>query len=215
MRTCQVVRTLAQAAFLGTLAIGSAIAQTPQTGTITGRVTDASNGQPVAAAQVAAEDADDAEIGAFRSHYSPDELQQLASDRLARWRVNPPTVLDMQGRSLLRWLSGQGRRVLLLDWGWPDGGRRSMDVGDPVAEIIVPLIQKLPQAPDLVGAPGRHRHVESTGGGHRLSGLGELHHRIANDVHGPLDDRLAGIVVAKALEQRPLLTDDGLGCGLR
>jgi TonB-linked SusC/RagA family outer membrane protein len=52
MRTCKVVRTLAQAAFFGTLAIGSAIAQSPQTGTITGRVTDAANGQPVAAAQI-------------------------------------------------------------------------------------------------------------------------------------------------------------------
>src|SRR5688572_27650763 len=52
MRTCKVVRTLAQAAFFGTLAIGSAIAQSPQTGTITGRVTDAANGQPVSAAQI-------------------------------------------------------------------------------------------------------------------------------------------------------------------
>ena len=52
MRTCNVVRTLAQAAFFGTLAIGSAIAQSPQTGTITGRVTDAANGQPVSAAQI-------------------------------------------------------------------------------------------------------------------------------------------------------------------
>jgi TonB-linked SusC/RagA family outer membrane protein len=52
MRTCKVVRTLAQAAFLGTLAVGTATAQTPQLGTITGRVTDASNGQPVSAAQI-------------------------------------------------------------------------------------------------------------------------------------------------------------------
>ena len=33
--------------------------------------------------------------------------------------INPPNVLDMGDRSLLRWLAGQGRRVLLLDWGWP------------------------------------------------------------------------------------------------
>ena len=52
MRTSKVVRTLAQAAFIGTLASGFAAAQTPQLGTITGRVTDAANGQPVAAAQV-------------------------------------------------------------------------------------------------------------------------------------------------------------------
>jgi TonB-linked SusC/RagA family outer membrane protein len=53
MRTCQVIRTLARAAFLGTLAAGFAAAQTPQLGTITGRITDAATGQPVSAAQVA------------------------------------------------------------------------------------------------------------------------------------------------------------------
>jgi len=52
MRTCQVVRTLAQAAFLGTLAIGSAVAQAPQQGAITGRITDAASGAPVSAAQI-------------------------------------------------------------------------------------------------------------------------------------------------------------------
>ena len=52
MRTCNVVRKLAQAAFLGTLAVGTSTAQTPQQGTITGRVTDASNNQPVSAAQI-------------------------------------------------------------------------------------------------------------------------------------------------------------------
>ena len=52
MRTCQVGRTLTLAAFLGTLATASAVAQTPQQGTITGRVTDAATNQPVSAAQV-------------------------------------------------------------------------------------------------------------------------------------------------------------------
>src|SRR5690349_619993 len=52
MRTCQVGRTLTFAAFLGTLATASAIAQTPQQGTITGRVTDAATNQPVSAAQI-------------------------------------------------------------------------------------------------------------------------------------------------------------------
>ena len=52
MRTSKVVRTLARAAFFGTLAARFVAAQTPQSGTITGRVTDAANGQPVAAAQV-------------------------------------------------------------------------------------------------------------------------------------------------------------------
>jgi TonB-linked SusC/RagA family outer membrane protein len=52
MRTCNVGCTLALTAFLGTLAAGSASAQTPQQGTITGRVTDAANNQPVSAAQI-------------------------------------------------------------------------------------------------------------------------------------------------------------------
>jgi TonB-linked SusC/RagA family outer membrane protein len=52
MRTCQVVRTLVHAAFIGTLAAGRGAAQTPQQGTITGRVTDAASGAPVAAAQI-------------------------------------------------------------------------------------------------------------------------------------------------------------------
>lgn len=35
--------------------------------------------------------------------------------------INPPTVLDLtQDNSLLRWLSGQGLHVLLLDWGPAD-----------------------------------------------------------------------------------------------
>jgi TonB-linked SusC/RagA family outer membrane protein len=41
-----------QAAFFGALVAGVAAAQTPQQGTITGRVTDAATGQPVSAAQV-------------------------------------------------------------------------------------------------------------------------------------------------------------------
>jgi TonB-linked SusC/RagA family outer membrane protein len=52
MRTTKVVRLFARTAFLGALASATAAAQTPQTGTITGRVTDAANGQPVSAAQI-------------------------------------------------------------------------------------------------------------------------------------------------------------------
>ena len=52
MRTSKVIRPLVRAAFFGTLAAGCLAAQTPQQGTITGRVTDAANNQPVAAAQI-------------------------------------------------------------------------------------------------------------------------------------------------------------------
>ncbi|HEX6048610.1 MAG TPA: carboxypeptidase-like regulatory domain-containing protein, partial [Gemmatimonadaceae bacterium] len=52
MRMCQVLRSFAGAAFLGTLVAAAAAAQTPQQGSITGRITDAATGQPVSAAQV-------------------------------------------------------------------------------------------------------------------------------------------------------------------
>ena len=66
--------------------------------------------------------------------------------------INPPNILDLdQDRSLLRWLAGQGRRVLLLDWGWPDRGRQAIDVAGHVAEIAVPLMADLGEPADLVG----------------------------------------------------------------
>jgi len=65
--------------------------------------------------------------------------------------INPPTVLDLGNRSLLRWLAGQGRRVLLLDWGWPDEARHGLAVGGHVEEILLPLIATLDEPPDLGG----------------------------------------------------------------
>jgi polyhydroxyalkanoate synthase subunit PhaC len=64
--------------------------------------------------------------------------------------INPPTVLHMGDRSLLRWLAGQGRRVLLIDWGWPDSGRR-LNVAGHVERIALPLIASLGEPADLVG----------------------------------------------------------------
>jgi len=65
--------------------------------------------------------------------------------------INPPTVLDMGDRSLLRWLATRGRRILLIDWGWPDESRRSLDVAGHVEEIALPLIGALGEPADLVG----------------------------------------------------------------
>lgn len=65
--------------------------------------------------------------------------------------INPPNVLDMGDRSLLRWLAGQGRRVLLLDWGWPCADRRDMSVAGHVEEILLPLMRGLDQPAILVG----------------------------------------------------------------
>jgi poly[(R)-3-hydroxyalkanoate] polymerase subunit PhaC len=65
--------------------------------------------------------------------------------------INPPNVLDMGERSLLRWLAGQGRRVLLLDWGWPGSDRREMSVAGHVERILLPLMAGHGAPVDLVG----------------------------------------------------------------
>lgn len=64
--------------------------------------------------------------------------------------INPPTVLDMGDRSLLRWLA-ERRRVLLLDWGWPGDDRHGLDVAGHVERIALPLIASLNAPVDLVG----------------------------------------------------------------
>ena len=65
--------------------------------------------------------------------------------------INPPNVLDMGDRSLLRWLRGRGRRVLLLDWGWPGADRRGLSVAGHVESILLPLIGEVGEPVDLVG----------------------------------------------------------------
>lgn len=65
--------------------------------------------------------------------------------------INPPNVLDMGERSLLRWLSGQGRRVLLLDWGWPGEDRQDLNVAGHVEDVLLPLMRGLGAPIDLVG----------------------------------------------------------------
>ena len=66
--------------------------------------------------------------------------------------INPPTILDLsEERSLLRWLAARGRRVLLLDWGWPGDSRKAFDVADHVEAVLVPLVESLEEPADLVG----------------------------------------------------------------
>jgi polyhydroxyalkanoate synthase subunit PhaC len=65
--------------------------------------------------------------------------------------INPPNVLDMGERSLLRWLGDRGRRVLLLDWGWPGDDRRALSVAGHVERILLPLMKSLGGPVDLVG----------------------------------------------------------------
>jgi len=65
--------------------------------------------------------------------------------------INPPNVLDLEDRSLLRWLATRGRRVLLLDWGWPDAERSPLSVAGHVEHILLPLMDALGEPADLVG----------------------------------------------------------------
>lgn len=65
--------------------------------------------------------------------------------------INPPNVLDMGERSLLRWLAGRGHRVLLLDWGWPGPERSGLSVAGHVERILLPLMRDLGEPAQLVG----------------------------------------------------------------
>ena len=48
--------------------------------------------------------------------------------------INRAYVLDLaEGRSLLRWLAGNGVRPLLLDWGWPGPAERAFSLTDYIA----------------------------------------------------------------------------------
>jgi polyhydroxyalkanoate synthase len=65
--------------------------------------------------------------------------------------INPPTILDLEGRSLLRWLSGRGVRPLLLDWGWDVAARRDLSVAGHVETMLLPLLAELGERPILAG----------------------------------------------------------------
>ncbi|MCL2429298.1 MAG: alpha/beta fold hydrolase [Alphaproteobacteria bacterium] len=65
--------------------------------------------------------------------------------------VNRAYVLDLApGRSMLRWLAGQGIRPLLLDWGWPGQIERRFGLTDYVAGR---LERALEAAARLAGGP--------------------------------------------------------------
>ncbi|MDJ0278878.1 alpha/beta fold hydrolase [Sphingomonas sp. 2R-10] len=65
--------------------------------------------------------------------------------------INPPFVLDLApDNSLLRWLAGQGLRVLMIDWGTPGPDDRAMDLGDH-ARAAARLLSTLDTPPIVVG----------------------------------------------------------------
>jgi polyhydroxyalkanoate synthase len=65
--------------------------------------------------------------------------------------INPPSILDLEGKSLLRWLARQGVRPLLLDWGWDVAARSGLSVADHVTGILLPLLDTLGEEAALVG----------------------------------------------------------------
>ena len=66
--------------------------------------------------------------------------------------INPPYVLDLaEHNSLLRWLSRQGVRPLLVDWGAPSPEERERDLGDHVMQLLLPLIDSVGRPCHLAG----------------------------------------------------------------
>jgi polyhydroxyalkanoate synthase len=65
--------------------------------------------------------------------------------------INPPTVLDLPYRSLLRWLAERGHRPLLLDWGWDVAVRRDLSLAGHVEEILLPMLRDVGEEAALVG----------------------------------------------------------------
>jgi polyhydroxyalkanoate synthase len=66
--------------------------------------------------------------------------------------INPPSILDLEGKSLLRWLAGRGRvRPLLVDWGWDLAARAGLSVAGHVEDVLLPLIEAAGGDVALVG----------------------------------------------------------------
>lgn len=66
--------------------------------------------------------------------------------------INPPSILDLPERSLLKWLAAEGGvRPLLLDWGWDVRARASLSVAGHVEKVLLPLIADLGEPPALAG----------------------------------------------------------------
>lgn len=65
--------------------------------------------------------------------------------------VNPPDILDLGERSLLRWLARKGFSVHMIDWGRPGAAERSLSLAGVVTERLVPLLGLLERPPILAG----------------------------------------------------------------
>ncbi len=66
--------------------------------------------------------------------------------------INPPLILDMPyRRSLLRWLSRQGVRPLLVDWGEPAPRDGAQDMTQHIEEMLIPLLRSIGEPAALAG----------------------------------------------------------------
>jgi poly(3-hydroxyalkanoate) synthetase len=66
--------------------------------------------------------------------------------------INRAQVLDLaEGRSMLRFLAGQGTRPLLLDWGWPGAAERGFTLTDYIAGRLERALMAAPGPVVLVG----------------------------------------------------------------
>ena len=67
--------------------------------------------------------------------------------------INPPSILDLADRSMLRWLALRGHRVLLVDWGWQAAERRALSIAGHAEEILLPLIGAVAGLDRVAGRP--------------------------------------------------------------
>lgn len=66
--------------------------------------------------------------------------------------INAPAVLDLApGRSLIRYLAGEGHRVFLVDWGPMGRGERRLGLAGLVAIRLMPLLASVPGPIRLAG----------------------------------------------------------------
>ncbi len=66
--------------------------------------------------------------------------------------INPPDVLDITtNRSMLRWLSTQGLRPALLNWGEVTPQDAGTSISDYVTTMLVPMLRALNEPVQLVG----------------------------------------------------------------
>lgn len=66
--------------------------------------------------------------------------------------INPATILDLsENQSLLRWLSRQGIRPLLVDWGEPRPEDSNLDLGGHVTQLLQPMLRTLGVPYHLIG----------------------------------------------------------------